>query len=62
MNQIVLPNSNTPKNTDLASMPINKKQAFQLTEKEVSFIYKRDRFNMETVGENGFPYIQYIGG
>ena len=33
-----------------------------LTESEVDFISHRDSFYMATVGENGFPYIQFRGG
>jgi predicted pyridoxine 5'-phosphate oxidase superfamily flavin-nucleotide-binding protein len=33
-----------------------------LTESEVEFISHRDSFYMATVGENGFPYIQFRGG
>ena len=33
-----------------------------MTENEASFIAERDSFYMATVGENGFPYIQFRGG
>jgi predicted pyridoxine 5'-phosphate oxidase superfamily flavin-nucleotide-binding protein len=33
-----------------------------LTEAEVEFIGQRDGFYMATVGENGYPYIQFRGG
>jgi uncharacterized protein len=33
-----------------------------LTEAEVEFISQRDGFYMATVGENGYPYIQFRGG
>ena len=33
-----------------------------LTEQESSFIASRDSFYMATVGENGWPYVQYKGG
>ena len=33
-----------------------------MTENEASFIIERDSFYMATVGENGFPYIQFRGG
>lgn len=33
-----------------------------LTESETDFISQRDGFYMATVGENGFPYIQFRGG
>ena len=33
-----------------------------LTENESEFISSRDSFYMATVGENGFPYIQFRGG
>jgi predicted pyridoxine 5'-phosphate oxidase superfamily flavin-nucleotide-binding protein len=33
-----------------------------LTEQEISFIAARDSFYMATVGENGWPYVQFRGG
>jgi predicted pyridoxine 5'-phosphate oxidase superfamily flavin-nucleotide-binding protein len=33
-----------------------------LTENEIEFISQRDSFYMSTIGENGFPYIQFRGG
>lgn len=33
-----------------------------LSENEIQFISERDSFYMATVGENGFPYIQFRGG
>ena len=35
---------------------------FGLTEAEVEFINQRDGFYMATVGENGYPYVQFRGG
>ncbi len=35
---------------------------FNLTNKEVAFIESRDSFYMATVGENGWPYMQFRGG
>ena len=35
---------------------------FNLTEKELGFIFSRDSFYMATVGENGWPYMQFRGG
>lgn len=35
---------------------------FLLTEKEKSYIPTLDFFFMSTVGENGWPYVQYRGG
>ena len=35
---------------------------FILTENEISFIQSRDSFYMGTVGENGWPYVQFRGG
>ena len=35
---------------------------YVLTEQEVSFIASRDSFYMATVGENGWPYVQFRGG
>ena len=33
-----------------------------LTEREIEFIRERDGFYQATVGENGWPYVQYRGG
>ncbi len=33
-----------------------------LTENEIEFISLRDEFYMSTMGENGYPYIQFRGG
>jgi uncharacterized protein len=33
-----------------------------LTESEIEFISQRDSFYMSTLGENGYPYIQFRGG
>lgn len=33
-----------------------------LTERETEFISGRDSFYMATVGENGYPYVQFRGG
>lgn len=33
-----------------------------LSENEIQFISERDSFYMATVGDNGFPYIQFRGG
>lgn len=35
---------------------------FVLTEREIPFIETRDSFYMSTVGENGWPYVQFRGG
>ncbi len=35
---------------------------FFLTEREIPFIESRDSFYMATVGENGWPYVQFRGG
>jgi len=35
---------------------------YRLTDRETSFIQSRDSFYMATVGENGWPYVQYRGG
>ena len=35
---------------------------YVLTEKEISFIESRDSFYLATVGENGWPYVQFRGG
>mgnify|MGYP005664219495 CR=1 FL=1 len=35
---------------------------FELTEKEEPFIRTRDSFYLSSVGENGWPYVQYRGG
>ena len=34
----------------------------ELTEREVAFIQGRDSFYQATVGENGWPYVQFRGG
>ncbi len=36
--------------------------SYVLTEREISFIESRDSFYMATVGENGWPYVQFRGG
>jgi hypothetical protein len=35
---------------------------YLLTGREISFIESRDSFFIATVGENGWPYVQYRGG
>ena len=35
---------------------------YVLTDREIPFIESRDSFYMATVGENGWPYVQYRGG
>lgn len=35
---------------------------YMLTSREIPFIESRDSFFMATVGENGWPYVQYRGG
>ena len=35
---------------------------YRLTAREASFIQARDSFYMATVGENGWPYVQFRGG
>ena len=35
---------------------------FELSERERDFIESRDSFYMATVGENGWPYVQFRGG
>ncbi len=35
---------------------------YVLTNREIPFIEARDGFYMATVGENGWPYVQYRGG
>lgn len=35
---------------------------FKLTDRETDFILSRDSFYMATVGENGWPYVQFRGG
>ncbi len=35
---------------------------YVLTDREIPFIKSRDSFYMATVGENGWPYVQYRGG
>lgn len=43
---------------------MEEKDAFRnvLTWQEKAFIQKRDSFYMASVGENGWPYLQYRGG
>ena len=33
-----------------------------LTENEIDFIAQQDNFYLSTIGENGYPYIQFRGG
>ena len=40
----------------------NEPDRFLLTEKERQFIATLDHFHMATVGENGWPYMQFRGG
>ncbi len=40
----------------------NSGDKYVLTEREIPFIKSRDSFYMATVGENGWPYVQYRGG
>ncbi|MCG7874146.1 MAG: pyridoxamine 5'-phosphate oxidase family protein [Candidatus Thiodiazotropha lotti] len=35
---------------------------FQLTAREALFIQSRDSFYMASIGENGWPYVQFRGG
>jgi predicted pyridoxine 5'-phosphate oxidase superfamily flavin-nucleotide-binding protein len=35
---------------------------YLLTDREIEFIRTRDSFYMATVGENGWPYVQFRGG
>jgi predicted pyridoxine 5'-phosphate oxidase superfamily flavin-nucleotide-binding protein len=35
---------------------------YALTSREIPFIQSRDSFYMATVGDNGWPYVQYRGG
>ncbi len=35
---------------------------YVLTNREIPLIQSRDSFYMATVGENGWPYVQYRGG
>lgn len=35
---------------------------YRLTDRETDFIESRDSFYMATVGENGWPYVQFRGG
>lgn len=35
---------------------------YVLSDAETSFIHSRDSFYMATVGENGWPYVQFRGG
>ena len=40
----------------------NEPDRFQLTDRETGFIAGLDGFFMATVGENGWPYMQFRGG
>lgn len=40
----------------------NEPDRFLLTEREIPFIAERDGFYQATVGENGWPYVQFRGG
>ena len=40
----------------------NSGDRYQLTPQEVQFIQVRDGFYLSTIGENGWPYIQFRGG
>src|SRR5210317_2215096 len=40
----------------------NEPDRFLLTNREVPFIEARDSFYLATVGENGWPYVQFRGG
>lgn len=35
---------------------------YRLTDRETEYILSRDSFYMATVGENGWPYVQFRGG
>ena len=35
---------------------------YKLTDREADFIQSRDSFYMATVGESGWPYVQFRGG
>ena len=35
---------------------------YVLTDREIPYIQSRDSFYMATVGENGWPYVQFRGG
>lgn len=41
---------------------IGEMEANKLHKREIQFIENRDMFYMSTVGENGWPYVQYRGG
>ena len=40
----------------------NRPIAPDLTKREIDFIHERDGFYQATVGENGWPYVQFRGG
>jgi len=40
----------------------NSGDRYVLTDREISFIQSRDSFYLATVGENGWPYLQFRGG
>jgi len=45
-----------------ARVEVGESDFVGLTEAEVEFISQRDGFYMATVGENGYPYVQFRGG
>lgn len=40
----------------------NAGDRYRLTDRETAFIASRDSVYMATVGENGWPYVQFRGG
>jgi len=47
---------------DAARMEALDERGAVLTRKEVEFLRERDGFYLATVGENGWPYVQFRGG
>lgn len=41
---------------------MEEKDQYQISHRETSFIAKQHGFYMSTVGENGWPYVQFRGG
>ncbi|MFY0593041.1 pyridoxamine 5'-phosphate oxidase family protein [Roseivirga sp.] len=41
---------------------MEEKEQFKLSHRETSFINKQHGFYLSTVGENGWPYVQFRGG
>lgn len=45
-----------------SKMDENGPDQYQLFQREIAHIHRQDSFYMATVGENGWPYVQFRGG